>query len=191
MSPDAKFHKFYTQSWTKATFALLQGPKNAQIIIDILIYNHVSHCLSTRDIFSSDKPIKPPSHQTISRIILTDHNFTTHISSFPLTTTTSCLPKINIVIMTTALSMKDIPSHVALPNHKIPTATLVNSLAMRTPTPNSSNGRLLAIITSTRPLYILCNVTIYHPNASLPSEFEIYSWLCLIAISLSFSRYYT
>lgn len=45
---DEKFDKVYTQSWTNIILILLQRPKNIQTIIDTLIYNHASNCLSNR-----------------------------------------------------------------------------------------------------------------------------------------------
>ena len=92
MPHDAKFHKLYTQAWINVTLALLQRSKNVQIIIDALIYNHTSHCLSARTIIPLDKPIKPASHQALSRILPIDHKFTTTISFSPLTTAIFNLP---------------------------------------------------------------------------------------------------
>ena len=88
---DAKFHKLYTQAWTNVTLTLLQRPKSMQNIIDALIYNNTSNCLFIRGILSPEKLIKPPLHQTLSRIFLTDQNFTTNISFPPLTTAMSYL----------------------------------------------------------------------------------------------------
>ena len=59
---DVKYYKIYTQAWTNVTLTLLQCPKNIKIIINALIYNHTLYCLSTRDILSPDKPIKPSYH---------------------------------------------------------------------------------------------------------------------------------
>ena len=95
MPKDEKFHKLYTRAVTNVTLVLLQHPKSIQIIIGALIYSHASHCLSTRDILSRDKLIIMPSYQTLSRILFTDHNFTTNISYSPLTTAISCLPGIH------------------------------------------------------------------------------------------------
>ena len=49
------------------------------------------YCFFTRTIIPPDTPIKPVSHQTLSRMLLTDHNFTTSISSSVLTITISDL----------------------------------------------------------------------------------------------------
>ena len=126
MLKDTKFYKLYTQTWVNVTFALLQGPKNIQIIIDALIYDHVSHCLSTRDILSPDKPIKSPYHQTLSRILLIDHNFTTNISSPPSPTISPASPEITRVLIIAVISMSDTPTLVVPPNPKIPTVTPIN-----------------------------------------------------------------
>ena len=57
MPQDTKVHRLYTQAWKSATLALLQHPKNIQLIIDALIYNYVSHDLSNRNILSLDTPV--------------------------------------------------------------------------------------------------------------------------------------
>ena len=90
MPLDSTFHELFTQAWTNVTITLLQRPKNIQIIIDIIIYNYTSYYFSKRDILSPDKPIKPPSHHTISRILFIDHK--SNIPSFPITTVRSHLP---------------------------------------------------------------------------------------------------
>ena len=87
MPKDAKLHTLYTQAWTNMTLLLLQCPKNIQNIINALIYNHVSHCLSNQKILFTDKTIKPPSHKARSRILLTDYNFTTNITYSHIITT--------------------------------------------------------------------------------------------------------
>ena len=70
----------------------LTTPEKVQIFIDVLIYNHASHCLSKQVVLPPDKPIQRPSCQIISRITLINHNLTRNVSSYPLTNTLSTIP---------------------------------------------------------------------------------------------------
>ena len=170
------------------TLVLLQHPKSIQIIIGALIYSHAFHCLSTRDILSPDKLIILPSYQTLSRILLTDHNFTKNISSSPLTTAISCLPGIHPCAHERC-TLYERHSHTRGPTKlKVPTAAYVNSSSKQTQTPNTSNGYLLATITSDNHLPPSRNSAISHSKQIPPSEFVTYFWLHLITTSSPSSR---
>ena len=127
-------------------------------------------------------------HTKHSRILLTDHNFTTYILSSSLTTVIYCLPENCPYVHDCCTFYANTSILVAQPNLKIPTVTPVNSSTMQTSTPNTSNGYLPAIITSTRHSPISCNTIISYPNPSPPLEFKICSWLSLIITPLPFSR---
>ena len=136
MPHDAKFHTLYTQAWSNVTLALLQRPKIVQLIIDALIYNHASRCIST--------PPHPLSHPT--NPLCNVPNIPSHVSSSRITTSPPTPPPSHghspasqdttRAPMTGVPSTNAIPSPVDPPDPEILTVPHVNSLTMLTTTPS-------------------------------------------------------
>ena len=153
---------------------LLQHPKNIQIMIDALIYNHASYCLSDKEILSPDKPIKLLSQKILSRILLADHYFTTNIISSPIIPLPCPTSQEPIYVPVTALSYTNgTHTPVAPLNLEIHTTLSIKSSTTQIPTHNILNERLPATTDSdivNSPLS--CNTVLPQPKKSQPLESE-------------------
>lgn len=128
-----------------------------------------------RMLFFPDKSIKRPSHQTISCILLADHNFTTNTSSSLLTTTMSYLPDNNPCVYAHCTFYDKYFYSRGPAKSKNSYCNPVNSPSIRTPTQKILNGILPVVISFVISLPLSCNTTISHTNRSPPSKFETYS----------------